>query len=293
MKILCFGSLNIDLVYRVQNIVRPGETIACNDLQRFGGGKGANQSLALGRAGASVYHAGKIGTDGDFLLDILRESKVNTDFVLKGEANTGHAIIQVDDSGENSIVIFPGTNGEISCEDIDKVLANFEENDILLIQNEISNIAYLIESAHKNNMKVCFNPAPFSPEITALPLNKVSLLIVNETEAEGISGKSDINDIIQELNSLYPETELIMTLGADGAMYSFKDETISVPGKKVKAVDTTAAGDTFIGYYLAETSKGASIKQALNTACLAASITVARPGAMNSIPFKKDLSFKI
>ena len=290
MNILCYGSLNIDCVYKVPHIVRPGETISSREYSEFPGGKGANQAVAAARAGAVVFHAGKIGRDGISLKDTLAAEGIDiANVTIDQEIHTGRAIIQVEAAAENAIVLFPGTNQVISREDIDAVLAKFEKDTMLILQNEISHIPYLIEQAKKSGLKVCFNPAPFNPEIKEYPLQMLDIIVLNETEAEGLSGESDSNKIMLKLSKLLPETEIVLTLGAKGALYSYSGKSLFVPAEKVKAVDTTAAGDTFIGYFVAGKAAGLSVEQSLQNACRAAAIAVTRPGAIPSIPFVSEL----
>ncbi len=290
MNILCYGSLNIDCVYKVPHIVRPGETISSCEYSEFPGGKGANQAVAAARAGAVVFHAGKIGRDGIFLRDTLAKEDIDTANVAIDQAiHTGRAIIQVEAAAENAIVLFPGTNQAISREDIDTVLAKFGKDTMLILQNEISHVPYLIEKAKNSGLKVCFNPAPFNPEIKEYPLRMLDIIVLNETEAEGLSGESDPEKIMLKLSKLLPETEIVLTLGAKGALYSYLGQSLFVPAEKVRAVDTTAAGDTFIGYFIAGKTAGLSAEQSLKNACRAAAIAVTRPGAIPSIPFVSEL----
>lgn len=292
MNILCYGSLNIDCVYQVAHIVRPGETISSREYSEFPGGKGANQAVAAARAGAIVFHAGKIGRDGVFLRDILAAEGIETaNVTIDQEIHTGRAIIQVETGGaENAIVLFPGTNQAISREEIDCVLDKFGKDTILIMQNEISQVPYLIAKAKKSGLQVCFNPAPFSPEIKAYPLSMLDIIVLNEVEAEGLSGESEPEKIIIKLSELLPETEIVLTLGAKGALYSYRGKALFVPAEKVKAVDTTAAGDTFIGYFIAGRTAGLSAEQSLQNACRAAAIAVTRTGAIPSIPLLAELS---
>ncbi len=291
MNILCYGSMNIDCVYKVPHIVRPGETIASCEYSEFPGGKGANQAVAAARAGAAVFHAGKIGRDGIALRDVLAAEGIDVaNVAVDQEIHTGRAIIQVETGGaENAIVLFPGTNQAIGKADIDTVLAKFGNDTMLILQNEISHVPYLIEKAKKSGLKICFNPAPFNPEIKNYPLKMLDIIILNEIEAEGLSGESDPQKIILKLSKILPETEIVLTLGAKGALYSYLGESLFVPAEKVKAVDTTAAGDTFIGYLIAGRTAGLSAGQSLKNACRAAAITVTRPGAIPSIPFAAEL----
>ena len=165
MKILNFGSINIDLVYRVPHIVRPGETLSSSSISTFAGGKGNNQSIALARAGAPVFHAGKIGTDGQWIVRNLKSAGANVRFVRKDREPTGHAIIQVADGGQNSIVLFPGANRTITKREIMETIAHFNGGDILLLQNEVNAIPAMMKAAHKSGLKIWFNPAPFDSSI--------------------------------------------------------------------------------------------------------------------------------
>lgn len=288
MRILNFGSLNIDLVYRVPHVVRPGETLGSRDLSRFAGGKGLNQSVALGRAGADVGHAGRVGEDGRWLLDVLRESGVETACVDVGTEPTGHAVIQVDDAGENAIVLFGGANRAQSRDRIDAALSGFGEGDWLLLQNEINETAYIMEAARRRGMRVVLNPAPFGEEVRDYPLALASMLILNETEAEGLSGAAG-DAALEALAASYPDAEIVLTLGARGARYRRGDADVFVEACKVRAVDTTAAGDTFIGFLLAELMRGEPAEGALRFAARAAALSVSRAGAAASIPTRADV----
>lgn len=291
MNILCYGSLNIDCVYKVPHIVHPGETISSCEYSEFPGGKGANQAVAAARAGAAVFHAGKIGSDGVFLKDVLAAEGIDiANVAIDQKIHTGRAIIQVEAGGaENAIVLFPGANQAVSREDIDAALSGFGGNTMLILQNEISHVPYLIEKAKKTGLKVCFNPAPFNPAIREYPLQMLDIIVLNEIEAEGLSGESNPEKIMLELSKFLPETEIVLTLGAKGALYSYRGETLFAPAEKVKAVDTTAAGDTFIGYFIAGRTAGLSAEQSMKNACRAAAIAVTRPGAIPSIPFAAEL----
>jgi|GEM_PF-5646863 len=210
MKVLNFGSLNIDLVYRVRDFVRPGETIPALSFARFAGGKGLNQSLAAARAGARVVHAGAVGDDGGFLLDILRDSGVDCSAVtVDPESPSGHAVIQVADSGENSIVLFPGANHRITPELVARALSCAEAGDILLLQNEISAMPEIMREAAARRMRIFINPAPMTPAVAEYPLELVDTLIVNETEAEALAGCR-----------LPEKVNVLKTLGARGAVYN-------------------------------------------------------------------------
>jgi ribokinase len=296
VKILNYGSLNIDKVYKVDHIVKPGETITSSNFSIHAGGKGENQSAALGKAGMNVYHAGKIGTDGLFLLDLLKKCSVNTDFVSTDAQFTGQAIIQVADSGQNSIFLLSGGNRENSTKEIDAVLQNFKAGDYLILQNEINNVNYLIEQGKQKNMIICFNPSPFAPEIREYNLKAVDMFFVNEIEACQIleismddSIKNDYPKILKKLCNIYCNAQIILTVGKKGSYYSDGKEVLHQPIIDTKVIDTTAAGDTFMGYFIASSILGFTKAKSLYYATLASSITVSKIGALESIPFGKEI----
>lgn len=291
MKILNFGSLNIDFVYSVDHIVLPGETTSSRSLQQFPGGKGANQSVAINKAGLEVYHAGKISKSDGWIIDRLEGYGVNSKLIKMYDGPTGHAIIQVTEKGENSIILFGGGNQNIEPSDIDDVLSNFNKNDTLILQNEINNTPDIIKKAHDIGMKICLNPSPFSKEILSWPLDLVNILIVNETEAEGITEqKNSLDEIINTLTKKFPDTEVILTAGENGAYYGFNGQRVYTPSNKVDVIDTTAAGDTFLGYYLTSRLKGLEVLESMTIATKAASITVTKHGAMDSIPYLTEVT---
>ena len=289
MKILNFGSCNIDYVYSMDHIVRVGETQSTYQLEIFPGGKGLNQSIAIARAGASVYHAGCIGSDGEMLTELLTKSGVNVSYVRTVEAKNGHAIIQVSTKGENSIFLYGGSNEMISESFIDFVLEHFEENDVLLLQNEISNVPYIIQQAYKKKMCIVFNPAPVDETIKEIDFSMISYLILNEVEAEEISGCEIPEDALLFFKQRYPDLKVILTLGEKGSIYVDRDYQIRQSAFLAEAVDTTAAGDTFIGYFVAAIAFGSDCREALKLASAASAITVSRMGAAPSIPWKREV----
>lgn len=181
-KILTFGSLNVDYVYHVPHFVAPGETLAASKREVNCGGKGLNQSIAAARAGAEVFHAGKIGADGQILTDMLSQSGVDISYIQHSSGPSGHAIIQVDPSGQNCILLFGGSNQEITTQEVDQVLANFGPGDRIILQNEINNLAYIMQQAAARGLDIVFNPSPIDASIQSLPLELVSLLVLNEIE---------------------------------------------------------------------------------------------------------------
>lgn len=282
--VINFGSLNLDHVYQVKDFVRPGETLASSHYQQFVGGKGCNQSIALAKAGAKVMHAGKIGSDGHAVKSCLDNKGVDTSLISQASAATGHAIIQVAVSGENAILLAGGANQQIKAEDIDRVMAVAQAGDYLLIQNEINALGLIIDAAVERSMTVVFNPSPISSDLHHYPLHKVDYFILNEIEAEMLSGQQQLDAILTALVARYPQGKFILTLGARGAVYCDAREQLSVPAELVTPVDTTAAGDTFAGFFLAELIRGSSIKVCMTLACKAAALCVQRRGAAESIP---------
>jgi ribokinase len=289
MRILNFGSLNIDYVYRVDSFVKPGETKAARSLSVFPGGKGLNQSLAMARAGLAVSHAGKIGKEGAFLLETLRKGGVDTQLIETSATATGHAIIQVDDKGGNCILLFGGANQDIDERYIDRALAGFGSGDMLVLQNEISSMASIISKAKSRGMAIALNPSPYSDSILSYPLELVDIFIMNEIEAEGISGTHEPEAAASLIARSFPQARVVITLGENGSLCQYKGELVRQKAYKVQAVDTTAAGDTFSGYFLAGLVEGLSTKDALDLAARAAAICVTRKGAADSVPWRSEL----
>lgn len=283
-RILNFGSLNIDHVYSVPHIVKPGETISAAGFQDFPGGKGLNQSVAMARAGAMVYHAGKIGCDGEFLKKILTDNGVDCRWLRNSRGPNGSAIIQKDTNGQNAIICYAGSNGEISKTEIDEVLADFQRGDILVSQNEISNVLYLLEAAGKKGMRIAFNPSPADDTVFNMDLSMVTWLIINETEGYDLTGEEEPERIIEKLLLKYPDMEVILTLGEEGSVYGKDGVFLRQEAYRFEVKDTTAAGDTFLGYFLGTYEQEGDVKNALDMAARAAGIAVSREGAVPSIP---------
>ncbi len=290
MKILNYGSLNIDIVYKVSHIVKPGETIPASDVEMNGGGKGANQSVALAKAGAQIWHGGTIGHDGDMLLDLLGKFGVHTDYIRRYDGITGQAIIQVSDEGQNSIVLVGGGNRSNTKEHVDETLSHFGEGDYLVLQNEINLTSYVIEKAWEKGMKVCLNPAPYTADVKTWPLDKLELLVVNEIEGQDLAGEEgSFEETLDRLTAAYPGMSILLTAGKAGSWFGRDGEREFVPIVETPVVDTTAAGDTFFGYFLASRIEGMGVRESMERATRASSITVSRPGAMDSIPFVREL----
>lgn len=295
MNVLCFGSLNIDYTYRVDHFVQKGETISSDSLQVFSGGKGLNQSVALAKAGVSTYHAGAVGTDGNFLLEMLNEAGVDTSHVkVLTKIRTGNAIIQNDKDGDNCILLYGGANQAITKEQADEVLSHFGAGDYLVLQNEINELSYIIEKAGETGMNIVLNPSPMDEKILALPLDAVNYFLLNEVEAGQIlhmdsQEETNMLTLAEKLLLRFPKAHIVLTAGSEGAYYVDAKKQFKQDSFKVKVVDTTAAGDTFSGYFIAGLMTGLSEEAAMEQAAKAAAIAVTRPGAAPSIPSMEEV----
>lgn len=289
MQIFNYGSINIDHIYRVPHLVQPGETLASHSYQQVLGGKGANQSIALARAGVPVRHIGRYHAADDGLLATMRDAGVDTRSLQTTTLPSGHAIIQVDDAAENAIVLYAGANHSFQPEELATLLEDAESGDWLVLQNECSCTAEMIETAANKGLKVAFNPAPMNAAVKQLPLDKLAVLFVNQVELQQLldvdsTETVDINQLAEQLQQRLPETEVVITLGSQGACHAHRGRTQFVAARRVDAVDTTGAGDTFIGFYIQAISSGQSITDALQFACAAAALCVQQLGASASIP---------
>lgn len=289
MRILNIGSLNLDYVYQVDHIILPGETEATCARNVFLGGKGINQSIALAKAGATVFHGGLIGFEGQPFLDACARYGVDARHIRQLEAPDGHTVIQVDKNGQNSILLFGGTNQMLTETFVDEILADFGPEDMLLLQNEVNLLPYIVDRAYEKGMTVVLNPSPFHEKLQAADLKKVSLFLLNEVEGRQLTGYSQPERILDRMRQLYPDAQIVLTLGKDGAIYADRKQRIYQPIFPVKAVDTTAAGDTFTGYFLAGLTEGLPIPEVLRMSAKASSIAVTRPGAVASIPVRSEV----
>ena len=291
MKILNYGSLNIDYTYSVDHFVRGGETMSSEEMHAFSGGKGLNQSIALSKSGAEVWHAGAIGTgDGDFLIRQLKEAGVNTEYISVLDGKTGHAIIQKAKDGGNCILLFGGANQQITREMVDGVMDHFEKGDYLVLQNEISEIGYIMERAREKGMVLVFNPSPMDDKISSYPLEYVDYFLLNEIEAGDICGEQGSGEeLLQKLSDKFPASKIVLTLGGDGSLYRDGQRILTQGIYKVPVADTTAAGDTFTGFLIGGLVQGLDAGEALDLAAKAAAIAVSRPGAAPSIPSREEV----
>jgi ribokinase len=285
--IVNFGSINIDHVYQVAHFVQPGETLATRGYSKGVGGKGLNQSVALYRAGASVTHAGCIGREDDWMAHQLTQLSLDTSAIEKVEQATGHALIQVNQDGENCILLHAGANHALTEQMIDAQLARTDVTWVLL-QNETNLIDVVIEKAYAAGKRIAFNPAPCHADLAKLPLHLIDTLIVNEVEAVQLTGLADLEAALAKLSQTVKN--VVLTMGGDGVKYVGQAGAFFQAAQRVKVVDTTAAGDTFIGYYLAAMMRDSSVPDALAQASGAAAITVTREGASSAIPFAHELT---
>ncbi|RAR60291.1 ribokinase [Onishia taeanensis] len=281
------GSINIDHVYRVPHLVRPGETLASTGYQQVLGGKGANQSLAMALAGGRVEHWGRLGLSDDWALRQLTDAGVGAEAVDLVDEPSGHALIQVDDQAENAIILYPGANHGFANADIDTRIDNADPSGWLLLQNETNGLARAMEQAHARGLSIAFNPAPMHAAVNELPLSACQLLFVNRGEAAALvnlSEDSDADALLMALGERLPGVELVLTLGGDGVCYQHGDTRLVLPAYRVEARDTTAAGDTFIGHFMAARLAGSDVETCLRRASAASAICVQREGAAPSIP---------
>lgn len=279
-----FGSINIDHVYRVQRMPRPGETLSVRSYRRYLGGKGANQSIAIARSGGSVRHVGAIGPDGDWAEAELRAAGVDPAGVARVDEATGHAIIVVDDGGENQILVVGGANLCLAPDAVEKELSALAGGGHwVLVQNEVNGVADIVARAKALGFKVAYSAAPFDVATTAAVLGDVDLLALNQIEAEALSGA--LGTTIADL----PVPQLLVTKGAEGASLRIDGAVIEQPAFAVKALDTTGAGDTFLGAFLARHASGTDAGEAMRFAAAAAALQVTRPGAAAAIPHRDDV----
>lgn len=287
MKILTIGSANYDMVYSVDHVVLDGETISAQEMEVKQGGKGLNQAIALARGGAISYFSGCIGADGDELINTLIHSGVNVNYLKRDNGPSGHAIIQLSKDGNNAIVIYGGSNLQVSRAIIDEAVSNFDQGDYLLLQNEISNVGYAIFSAKQRGMRVVLNPSPITADLLKSPLDLVDIFILNEIEGQFLAELPDhvpAQEILEALFNRFPNAEIVLTLGSNGVLYHGKQGDFEHRAYHVPVVDTTGVGDTFCGFYLACVMNGQNTEEALETASKASAIAVGIKGAAASIP---------
>jgi ribokinase len=281
MTVFNMGSINIDHVYTMPHLVRPGETLSAVSYQTALGGKGANQSIAIARAGGKVIHGGMINEGDSGWLDVMSEAGVDISHVIKGQVPSGHAIVAVDEnSGDNQIMISPSSNAMIPDDLTAAMLSRAQIGDWALAQNETNATKTFLTAAKNKALRICYSAAPFVADVTAELLPLVDLLIVNEIEAAALS-----DFMAGEINT----DHLVITKGAKGAHYHGLEGSFDIPAPKVDPVDTTGAGDTYLGYALAGLDGGMEMRAALLWAAQAAALQVTRHGASAAIPYHQDL----
>lgn len=292
-RVFNFGSINIDHVYRMQRLPHPGETLSSLGYARGPGGKGLNQSVALARAGVRATHIGFIGEDGAWLRDFLAAEGVDCSSVGVAAEATGHAVIQILPGGDNTIFLHAGANFCATREYVRTALAGARAGDWFLCQNETSAVEEALVEAKRLGMKTAFNAAPANSAGCPGFLGAVDLLVVNESEACALGGTSSPMSAVASLRSAFPRMDIVLTLGACGAVWSGPEADEKVPAVPANAVDTTAAGDTFTGYLMAALMRGDRPAAALALAARAASITVSRAGAAVSIPLLREVEMQV
>ena len=285
-RIFSYGSINVDHIYQMPHLVTPGETLASTDYRQVLGGKGANQSIAAALAGVPVMHIGRYGKADGWVAAQLQDAGVDCSRVTAVDMPSGHAIIQVDVHAENSIILFAGANHSFRADELGALLDGAVTGDWLLLQNECSCTAEMISAAAAKGMQVAFNPSPMDDSVRTLPLHDLSLLVVNEIEAQQLldCDWQSQDQLVAALRSRLPTTRVVVTFGSKGALWIDTETVIYVPALQVEAVDTTAAGDTFLGYFLAGLCQQNNPKTALEMGCKASSLAVQRVGASVSIP---------
>ena len=279
-----FGSINADYIYQVPHLPVPGETLAATALTRELGGKGANQSVAASRAGAQVIHVGAVGPDGAWAISELEGHGVDCTHVTMLDSTTGHAIINVDTSGENAIVIFPGANQEQSLTDVESAFLVAGQGDFLLLQNETNLQADVAKLARSKDMTVVYSAAPFSPDSVRAVLPYVDILVMNSVEF------SQLTEVLGDTISDLPAMVQIVTKGSAGVDWIENETTRHVPAPQVKPVDTTGAGDCFAGYVVAGLAEGMSPEEALRLGTSAAALQIQRRGTAGAIPIRSDVN---
>ena len=285
MKILNFGSLNVDYVYSVDYFVRAGETLKANSREVLPGGKGLNQSVALARAGADVSHAGCIGAEGEFLRGLLNENGVDTALLRTIDGMQGHTIIQVDSKGENCILLYGGTNRRIGEAQIDETLSHFGPGDWLGLQNEVNDLPRIVDAAHARGMRIVLNPSPYEEGLKAVDFGKLSWLLVNEVEACQCSGSDQPERAWDVLHGQYPNLSVLITLGSYGSVIYDGSSFYEIPGYPPRqVVDATGCGDTYAAGYLYARAQGASCSEAGHLAAAMCTLKLEHTG-----PFDADI----
>lgn len=295
-KICVIGSLNMDLVVNVEEMPKKGQTLIGSSFKEVPGGKGANQAVAIAKLGGDISMIGKVGNDsfGKTLINQLKENNVKTDYIYTEDSSSGVAMITVDKNAENSIVVAPGANFKVLREDIDKCIDAIKNSEIIVLQLEtpIDTIKYALEKSKELGKFTILNPAP-AAKLSDDIIRNVDLLTPNETELEILSGvKIDCEEDIKKAAEVMIEKgvkQLIVTLGSKGSLYIDEDNMKFKKSYKVKAIDTTAAGDSYTGALAVYLSQDKSIEEAMDFASKVGALSVTKEGAQNSLPTLKDV----
>lgn len=285
MTVINLGSINVDHFYRVPHIPAPGETLSALDHREGLGGKGANQSVAVALAGREVRHIGMVGPDGGPVLNRLAALGVDTRYVGTVDVATGHANVHVDAQGENMIVIFPGANRKQSLMQVNSAISEAKAGDILMLQNETDLTLEAARAGRAAGLYVVYSAAPFEAEVAEALLPYTDLLVLNEIESEQLSQSLGLP--LDEI----PVPAMLITRGAKGAIWRdhVAGTELSVPAFPVEPVDTTGAGDCFIGYVVAGLDEGLAPKDALYLGAAASALQVTRPGTADAIPTRAEV----
>jgi ribokinase len=273
-----FGSINLDHVYRVPHLPHPMETLSAYGYDVFLGGKGINQTIAIHNSGGDVQHIGAVGPDGSSAVSRIEAMGISTSRIKRVNVPTGQAIIFVDDQGENSIVLTAGANHELCIEQLDEVFSHATPSDWVLLQNETNLAREIVQRAKEKGCQVAYSAAPFVAETAMSILPKTDLLIVNKFEAESLAENLGV-----EIDRI-PVPMLLVTLGDEGAFFRDAKGIQHQDAFKVEVMDTTGAGDTFLGSFLASFAKGEYPLVSMRYALAASAIQVTRNGAAIAIP---------
>ena len=287
MKVLVIGSVNKDIVFDVENIVKDGQTISSANQAEYLGGKGLNQAIALSNVYDNVYFYCNVNEHDVTLLEQIKTYNFKTNYIQLVKEQTGTAFIQVNEQGENAIVISKNANNHIDLQKVEDILETFTSTDYVLLQNEINDLEHIIDICTKKKIQVILNPSPVN-NINLELASKVNQLITNRNEFLSITSSNTVEEGISIFRQNNKHTELVITLGAEGVLYN-KEETITIKGDKVDVVDTTCAGDTFLGFYIGSRLNGNSVSDSLKTANKAAGKCIQTKGASVSIPKLSDL----
>jgi len=279
-----FGSINVDHVYRVAEMPSPGETLTAASYRKLLGGKGINQSIAIARAGQVPVHIGAVGSDDGWTMEQVKNFGIDTTLIAQSVHPTGHAVIYVDDAGENQIVIFGGANRDLKPAQIKKAFETCTGADHwVLVQNETNLLADIVDQAKSAGFKIAYSAAPFVADTVAQVIDKIDLLAVNEIEAQ------ETARLLGVAVSDIAVPELLITRGSHGVEFHSHGDVHHQPAFQVEAVDTTGAGDTFLGSFLAHHCHGIEITRSLRYASAASALQVTRPGAAVAIPAREEV----